>query len=86
VNQGTEEENKKRVTIALEDRHDSGREKLRAFSKAVQKRLSADHAMVKPEAFPGPDEDRVYVDIDRRNSPKPNGKTKSSPTASRRRI
>jgi multidrug efflux pump subunit AcrB len=55
-----------RVTIAIVDRGGHGWNALRGFSEAVLKRLSADGAIVKPETFPGPDEDQLHVDFDRK--------------------
>ena len=54
-----------RATIALVDRSGTGGDALRRFSETVLKRLSADGVIVKPEVFPGPDENRVTVQIDR---------------------
>ncbi len=54
-----------RAAVALVDRGSHGWDSLRRFSAAVLKRLSADHAIVKPEVFPGPDGQHVNVQIDR---------------------
>ena len=57
--------NPNRATIVLMDRSNHGWDPLRGFSEAVVKRISADGAMLKPEAFPGPDAKHVHVDLDR---------------------
>jgi multidrug efflux pump subunit AcrB len=53
------------VAIALVDRGDRGHAALRRWAEDVSKRLVADGAAVKPELFPGPDEKRVFTNIDR---------------------
>ncbi len=58
-------ESENRAAIALVDRGDHGWDALRRFSGAVLKRLAADQAIVKPEAFPGPVGKHVNVQIDR---------------------
>jgi multidrug efflux pump subunit AcrB len=55
----------KQVVIALQDRADHGHTALRRWSAAVVKRLVRAGAAVKPEVFPGPDEERVDVRLDR---------------------
>jgi multidrug efflux pump subunit AcrB len=51
-----EEGESKRVSIAIEDRQDRGRQALRAVSEAVLKRLTAEKAIVEGNAFPDSDE------------------------------
>jgi multidrug efflux pump len=55
---------KDRVSIAMVDRGGQDRKALQGWSEAVLKRLSAEGAIVKPEIFPGPDEDQVKIDLD----------------------
>jgi hypothetical protein len=56
-----EDDDKKRVTIAIVDREDVGWQALRRLSEAVLKRLTADGAIVKPAAFPDLDQEPVRV-------------------------
>jgi multidrug efflux pump subunit AcrB len=65
VKAGAAGESENRVTIALVDRSDHGGDAQRRFCEAALKRLSADGAIVKPEVFPGPNEEQVRVQIDR---------------------
>jgi multidrug efflux pump subunit AcrB len=55
----------KSVSIALVDREDRGREELQRLSAAVVKRLVAEGVAVSPNVFPGADEPRVELRIDR---------------------
>jgi multidrug efflux pump subunit AcrB len=53
------------VAIVLVDRGQAGWDALRRFSEAVVKRLSAEGAIERPETFPGPEEKKSFVDVDR---------------------
>jgi multidrug efflux pump subunit AcrB len=63
--EAAEERGKNRVAIAVVDRGGQGGKALRRLAQAVLKRLSAERAIVKPEMFPGPDENQVSVQVDR---------------------
>ncbi len=59
------ESSENRVTIALVDHGDQGRDALRQFSEACLKRIAADGAIVNAEVFPGPDGEQTSVQVDR---------------------
>ncbi len=56
---------RQRVAIVLEDREGKGRDALRRWAAAVEKRLVAEGAIVKPEEYPGPDEKQLAGTINR---------------------
>ena len=60
----TAAQNEKGVTIVVVDRGSNGWDALQRFSRAALKRISADGAIVKPEAFPGSDVKQVHMQID----------------------